>query len=331
MWKARWFVLALASGLVVGAVQAQTLSVQEDFVADPAARGWLVHGHTNLFYWNPTNQNLEVAWDSSLSNSYFCHPLGATLTMEDDFSVAFDLELHEAAIGGYGFELALGLLNLADATQPGFLRGTGADSPNLVEFDYFPDPEGELWWGASVTTMMVDWVGTDSSHWSLGGFAGMELAAHNLYHVELVYAADTRTLRTTITNLTLGGIAVGPVPEAYLPPTFLGFRVDHIAIASYSDANSWGSLWARGTVDNLGVAGTARAIGRVQGGWGAGGVWQARFFSRADWRYTLERTTDFQSWTPVSATRQGVEGDLVLQDAEPPAAAAFYRVRAEQP
>jgi len=121
----------------------------------------------------------------------------------------------------------------------------------------------------------------------------------------------------------------GPVPDAYLPVTFLGFRVDHVAIASYSDINGWGSLLGDGLVDNLTVTATPRAAQRVSGSFVTSGVWQAQFFSHSNWLYTLERTTNFQSWIPISETRQGNENDMVLQDTNAPATRAFYRVRAD--
>jgi hypothetical protein len=326
MLKIRLSVLALAGLSIILVPDSRALTFQEDFATDPSAQGWKIVGDTNLFYWNSTNQNIEVQWDSSHTNSYFCHPLGATLGVNDDFSVSFDLRITDAVITGYGFELAIGFLNLADATRPAFLRGTGTDSPNLVEFDYFPDPDGILAWGSSITTMMVDSFGTDGSHWSRGGFAGLEMPLDDLFHVEMVYAASDHTLRTSITD---NGMPFGPVPDAYLPATFLSFRVDHIAIASYSDANGWGSLLAKGVVDNLTVTATPRAAQRISGGFVASGVWQAQFLSHTNWLYTLERTTNFQSWTPVSETRRGTENDMALQDTHAPAAEAFYRVRVE--
>ena len=80
-----------------------------------------------------------VTWDSSQPNSYFYHPLGTILTRNDDFSLEFDLQLNDAEASGYGFELAIGFLNLAEATSTNFNRSTGANSPDLVEFTYFPD------------------------------------------------------------------------------------------------------------------------------------------------------------------------------------------------
>lgn len=327
MLRARLSVLALGCLSLICAARAQTIHLEEDFATDPAARGWMIYGDTNLFRWNPTNQNLEVRWDSSQTNSYFCHPLGVSLLVDDDFSVSFDLRLKNVAISGYGFELAIGFLNLANATQPTFLRGTGTDSPNLVEFDYFPDPDGILPWGASVTSMMVDGVGTDGSHWSRGGYVDLSLPTNDILHVELVYAASNHTLHTSITR---DGMPLGPVPEAYLPATFLSFCVDHIAIASYSAVSGWGdSLLADGTVDNLTVTATLQTAPRLRGGFAAGGVWQTHFFSHTNWLYTLERTTNFQFWTDVSDTRRGNDNEMVLQDTNAPPAGGFYRVRVE--
>jgi len=61
------------------------------------------------------------------------------------------------------------------------------------------------------------------------------------------------------------------------------------------------------------------------------GLWEARFFTHSNWLYTLERSTDFRSWTPASLTNAGNDNFMMLQDANPPSPRAFYRVRAQQP
>jgi hypothetical protein len=317
-----WSVLATVGISVVCAARGQPVTVQEDFATDPAGDGWAMYGDTSLFHWDSVKQNLAVEWDSSKTNSYFYHPLGAMLGVDDDFRVSFDLQLQSVA--GEGFELSVGLLNLANATQPGFLRGTGSDSPNLVEFDYFPDPEG-TYGGGSLTTMLIDSVGASFPHWSGGGYAPGDLALGDVYRVEMVYAGNTHRLQTTVTNITSGG-SQGSVLESYLPATFVGFHVDHFVVASYSHYQGWGgSILANGTVDNLRVTVTPR----LHGAFAAGGVWEARFLSHTNWRYTLECTTNFHDWDAVSETRQGTESDMILQDTNPPPAKAFYRVRAE--
>ena len=58
--------------------------------------------------------------------------------------------------------------------------------------------------------------------------------------------------------------------------------------------------------------------------------WQIQFSARTNWIYTLERTADFKTWTNASASVAGVAGNLSLQDTNPPADRAFYRVRADR-
>src|SRR4051812_19553679 len=90
--------------------------ISENFSNDPLARGWKMFGDTNLFCWNATNQNLEVTWDSSRTNSFFRLPLGTIVSSNDDFSIAFDLRMHDIAIGTSSnkpdtFQIALGFVN----------------------------------------------------------------------------------------------------------------------------------------------------------------------------------------------------------------------------
>ena len=67
----------------------------------------------------------------------------------------------------------------------------------------------------------------------------------------------------------------------------------------------------------------------LTGAFTAEGVWQAHFFSHSNWLYTLERSTNLQSWVAVSEIRRGNESEMVLQDTNAPASRAFYRVRAD--
>src|SRR5271154_3452597 len=130
---------AIAGLFALAAAHCSALTLTENFTNDPSRDGWQVFGDPNLFQWDSTNQNLDVTWNSTNQNSYFYHSLGTILTRNDDFSIVFDLQLNEAEVSGYGFELAIGLLNLAEATSTNFNRSTGANSPDLVELDYFPD------------------------------------------------------------------------------------------------------------------------------------------------------------------------------------------------
>jgi hypothetical protein len=59
--------------------------------------------------------------------------------------------------------------------------------------------------------------------------------------------------------------------------------------------------------------------------------WQAQFISRSNWIYTLERTTNFVSWTDASIVTSGNGTNLFLPDTNAPTDKAFYRIRAEKP
>src|SRR5262245_17206653 len=113
-------------------------TISEDFSTDPATRGWKRLGDQDLFRWDSTNGSTDVSWDSSKSNSFFCLPL-QNLGAEDDFSVSFQLRLKDYVAGinpakRATFELSFGFFNMAQASASNFVRGSGIDSPNLVEF-----------------------------------------------------------------------------------------------------------------------------------------------------------------------------------------------------
>ncbi len=61
---------------------------------------------------------------------------------------------------------------------------------------------------------------------------------------------------------------------------------------------------------------------------GPGGV---QFTGTTNWIYTLERSTDFQTWQTVSLHVVGVSGTINIDDTNPPPVTAFYRVRADLP
>ena len=322
----RLLLVILAGSSCVVAAQNEPLVFQENFATDPLAHGWRTFGDTSVFAWNPVNQDLAITWDSSQANSYFYHPLGRILTSDNDFTLAFDLSLADATIGGFGFEISVGLFNLATATNAAFLRGTGTDSPNLVEFAYFPDP-GWLAFGSSVTVVMTDAVGTNLTDWSSGGYLPQDLSTDQTFRVVMAYTGVDRTLRTTLWQ---NGTLFATVPDAQVGADFLSFAVDSLAVESYNDANGWGSVLAHGTVGNIALT-AAAPLGRISGGFDASAGWQATFLSHTNWVYTLERTGDFVQWAPATTDVAGTGGSLSLRDPGPAAPSAFYRVKAARP
>jgi hypothetical protein len=316
MRNIRLSVVALAACHLLSPASAATLS--EDFSGDPLQHGWHVFGNTNLFKWNATNQNLAVTWDSSQTNSFFYHPLGTILTTNDAFNLQFDLDLQDATAGSYGSELAIGLLRLADATGTNFLRTSGT-SPNVAEFDYFPP---------SAISPSVDATLIDRSNNFYFAYNTVMLSPGTVYQVVLTHAADSATIQGNVFN---NGQLVAAMTNVYastVPMT--DFRLDVLSVSSYQDDGFGDTLLAHGTVDNLILTLPAPAVQGLTGNF-SNGSWQARFLSQTHWLYTLERTSDFQSWTAVSPALEGNDTNLVLSDFNPPGRGAFYRIMAERP
>jgi hypothetical protein len=342
MLKVRLSVLVLAGLSVVSVSLAAT--VVEDFSTDPLCKGWQVFGETNLFGWNSTNRNLEVTWDSSRPNSYFYYPLGAQFTRYDDLSAEFDLDLADIASGVEPgktgpLQIGFGFLNFAGATSTNFMRGAWGGAPNVAEFDYYPsgyyDFGGSIW--PIVPTSTPSFISAlNSRHYAPAYLDAYEyeLPTNQTVHVRLTYdgLSQTATLVVTTNGMpleTLPGLVLNNSTNSQFTSAD-DFRVDMFSISSFSSrGDDYDSVLAHGTVGNLVVKASVRPIGRLSGAFTANGLWQAQFFGHSNWLYTLECTTDFGSWTPVSPTLCGTEDDMILQDTNAVAARVFYRVRAE--
>lgn len=319
----------------MAAVLPAALTVAQDFSSNPLAHGWKLFGDASLFQWSAANQNLQVTWDSSRSNSYLQLPLGTILSRSDDFRVELDLVLNDFQ-GGINpakpgpMQLAFGFQNRADAESANFNRGTGGDSPNLVEFNFFPDTGfGPTVWPAVIST------NSEFNYNGSGDFQLFDLPTGITMRIVLAYTSSNQTIMTSIRT---NGVLVGPVASARLGNTFGGnpftqFKVDTLALSSYSDlGNAAGpyasSILAHGVVDNLVVTFPPPPIQHEQSALVAG-EWKHAFISRTNWNYTLQATTNFQSWLNVNAPRAGTGGKLQLHDTN---AAAFdkrfYRVNA---
>jgi hypothetical protein len=331
--------LALASLFVLSAGAARAWNFTETFATDPLQNGWQIFGDTSLFHWNATNQNLEVTWDSSRPNSYFYLPLSEVITKNDDFSFSFDLTLWQAGTGDSTgpLSLALGFLNTTNAMDPSFERGAGI-SPDIAEFDYYPHgfypPSFDS--PATATPGFVD----DAS----GAFAPddltpyeLELPTNVVIHASLAYTGSNQT---AVLVLTTNGTPLAQFPPLVISTNGNGgfapandFHVNMFSITSYSEAGTFppyvASIYAKGAIGNLAVNVPPPAQNLTVAF--IGGNWQAQFSARTNWLYTLERTTDFKSWTGVSPTAPGVNGIMVLPDTNGPAGRAFYRVRANRP
>lgn len=327
--KVAWATFISSAGL--GLAVSNVVRFTENFAADPAANGWQIHGNPNQFSWDSTNQNLRVTWDSSKTNSYFHRSLGTILTSEDDFSFSFAITLEDYAIGttpgkSSTFEIAIGLLNMEQATQTNFFRGAGMNATygpkNLVEFNFFPAFDFFLpTLGQVIVSTNNTWLYNDSNL--------LDLTPGETFQVQLNYLATTRTLSTVISN---NASPYGQTQIIHVPANF-DFRVTSLAISSYSDAIQpppAGSILAHGTVDNFSASFPPTPIEQLAGGFAATN-WQMQFSSRTNWVYSLERTTNHSTWEVVANSVPGSGATLFLTDFNPPAMLAFYRVRANRP
>jgi hypothetical protein len=325
---------ALAGLLLVSNLHA--VSIVEDFSRDPALDGWLVFGDTNLFTWDSTNHDLMVTWDSSQPNSYFYHPLGTILGTNDDFSMSFDLVLHDYAIGvnpeaTNTFELAAGLQNFAEASSPDFLRGGWPTQPDLAEFDFFQWDDS----GFDTNTVWPTFVdsGNDFYYLDTNSYGVVELPTNIVMRVIMNYTAADQTCVLSIT--TNGAVVVAPVVAVLNAPgvIFDDYHLDTFAVESYNDADSGGSLLAHGTIGNIVVTVPPPPVAFLQGAL-SNGIWQVQFAGTTNWNYVLQSSSDLQTWLPAGPLVGGTNGTMILQDENnlPPLPRhLFYRVDAVRP
>jgi hypothetical protein len=308
-------------GLVAASV-CGAATVTEDFSADPLQNGWQIFGNTNLFQWDSTNQNLAVTWDSSQTNTYFYKSLGTILAKSDDFSLSFDLQLNDIAWSGSP-ELSVGLFHFSDATNPAFSRAA-ANTPNLFEFDYFPD--NGVGQPAVVATLTDTNVNSSFKKDFYFVYDNQPLNTGIIYHVVLTHAAGQPALSGEVFA---NGQLYTSLPKVFAGP-ITNFLIDTVSVTSYG--NSGNPLLAHGTVDNFVVTLPPPPVQTLTGVF-SNHVWQAQFISQSNWLYTLQRSADLQSWSNVSVSTSiaGNGTNLFLPDSNPPPDKSFYRVRADRP
>ena len=338
--KKPFIIPALAGLSVLFATRCAAATFTEDFSANPLQNGWQIFGDTNLFFYDPLLQHLEVTWDSSKSNSYFFHPLGTTVTRNDDFNISFDLQLNDIASGTEPdkispMEISFGLFNQAEVTAPDFSRAAYGVVSNLFELDLFPsgfyrDDHGNL--HPIVPTLNPTFISTNAFDISPTDYDPYKVTfpTGELVHVTMTFTASNQTFSAAFQT---NGVDCVEIPPLVLTDDFApedDYSVDLFSINSYSSAQDpYDSVVAHGTIANIvvNIPPPAQNLAITL----TNGAWQAQFTDHLNWLYTLQRTTDFQSWTNVSPTVAGNGTNLFLPDTNPPLANAFYRVSAERP
>lgn len=330
-----WLRALLAAWLAGMAVDAWCgESFSEGFQESPLGRGWEVVGDASLFQWDAAAGGLGVTWDSSRSNSFFLRRIAAPVTPSDDFAFGFDLTLSRMDVGtspekSGTFQIALGLINVADAMDPGFQRGVFLRSRNLVEWTWFAaQPDGAIAASLSPAIVPADgrlpWGYSDS-------FVQLETGVR--YGFGLRYTSTNRTLRIA---MTADGVALPDPAPVVLPRSFTGFRVDALSIHSYSDAGQdpryAGSVHAVGIVDDVWWEGPGAAVGRVRLA-GQGNARRVVTATRSGWVYWLEVSEDLKVWGRAGAEVTGTGGDIAFEDpgTEGGREHRFYRVGARLP
>lgn len=318
------------------------LRFAESFAKAPASRGWETTGESSLFQWDEAAQRLAAQWDSSQPNSYFHRPLGVTLDAQQDFSLSFDLELESIEIGTTPgklstFPIAVGLIDLSQATRADFFRGSGIHPVyghrGAVEWNYLPDSG----FGATISTSLI----SQDNQWALQHTFPLALETQTLYHVRMEYDAANGKLETTMTadGEPFGSIQDAMLSEISFNPLVNGFtrlNVDTISISSYSDAGQSppeyaGSIKAAGYVDDIVVEATAAVpaipIRQIQQ---TEDTIQIVFDGLAGRDYWLERAADFLRWITINHQRMEESGQAVFSISTREAPLGFFRIRASQ-
>ena len=261
----------------------------ETFDSDPLTKGWSVHGDKSLFEWDEDSESLRVKWDTERPNSFFYKPLGRVLTESNSFAFTFQITLDSVKAGylegkPYTFQVALGLLNISSAIDKNFNRGTGSDSPNLVEWDYFPDTG----FGATVSPA----VASDKSEFSAGFTFPAELLIGKTYSIKLIYNSEERVLKTEMLE---DGKSWANIQTVEISSDFSGFFVDTFSISNFSAKDSESSLLAIGTVDEVALV-TSDTLPKLFGVKINGSQWEAKSFLIEPEIWKVESSNDVLNW-----------------------------------
>ncbi|MDP6893132.1 MAG: hypothetical protein QF731_08125, partial [Verrucomicrobiota bacterium] len=303
---------------VESAISANNLDY-ETFDSDPMSRGWRIHGDKSLFVWDEDAKSLQVNWDSEKPNSFFYKPIGRVLTDADSFAFTFQITLDLVKAGylegkPYTFEIALGLLNLTSAKEKNFIRGTGSDSPNLVEWDYFPDTG----FGATVSPALA----SGNSQFSAGFTFPAELLIGKSYCVKLIFNAEERMLKAEMLE---NGKPWEKIADVKIGSDFSGFSVDVFSISSFSAKDSESSLFAIGTIDEIALS-ASNSLPRLFGMKIKDSEWQAKSFLLEPDKWKVERSNDMIQWDRLSRNFDSVNYFQCFIDASTNKGILFYRL-----
>ena len=336
--------LAIASHFCLSVASAPATTITENFSSDPLAHGWKIFGDTNSFIWNSAGHNLAVTWDSRRTNSYFYQPLGTILTRDDDFSIAFDLNLSDIASGiepgkTGPLQIALGFVKFSVVSDSSFGRGNYGGAPNIAEFDYYPDGYytfGDFIYPSDAAAVPSFISGVNSYDYCPGYVAPFDLVlpTNQTVRVTMIYTASNQTAILTLTN---NGVALASLPALVLNPvngfaTNDNFFADTFSISSYSSfGDDYDSVLAHGTVSNLVVTVPPPPVQNLAVNF-SGSQWQVQFTGQNKWHYLLQQSTNLTTWAEINSLNStNGRAVMTLTDTNAPGSKAFYRIRADRP
>lgn len=299
----------------------------EDFGTDPTQHGWVTRGDSTLFHWDPTRQALAVTWDSRATNSFYVLPLGTTVTLTNDFSAEFDLQLSD-----YGerpdksspLQIALGFFNL-ETTPVRSLTRTAGGAADLLEFDFFPDGDSGPPFGESYSTLSPVYF-SDTGRVDARFSPPFNWVTNQVYHVRFAYTAADRTLRT---GIEAGGTPLVTVPDFTLRDSLGSAFLDAFGVLCWNELPAKnGSILAHGWLDNVQLNLPPPPLGRLNITI-SDNLATISFAARAGWAYQLEFSDDLNLWKPGASGVVATDGNLSLDDAVPLASTGrSYRVTA---
>jgi hypothetical protein len=307
--------ITLLAGFAVNGFSA---NLSEDFTSNPLNSGWRTFGDASLFQWNENTKVLDVKWDSEKVNSCFFKSLPNVLHKDDDFSISFEIRPKSVAVQfnrsrSYAFEIfAVGLISTNTSFLPNFDRSTGTDSPNLAEFDYFPDTG----FRETVSPVLV------SSNSAFGASFLFPAPLDNgiWYQVTMVYTATNQLMKTTAVNETS---LQTYQTSLQLPEGFTDYSLNALSITSYQDNDSTGSMLAEGSVRNLSVTfPNPPLILKITNGLSQTSL---TFSSRTNRYYSIEGSGTLKNWNALSSPVLGNEAKTEIQLPATPTV-QFFRV-----
>jgi len=213
---------------------------------------WKFFGNTELIQPPQSSEKSVIFnWNTESANSALFIPIGYKINQQSDFKISTVFELTSLNIeftpgSFYGFEIAFGLFDSSQVLKDTYIRGSGVDSPDLVEWDYFPDTG----FGGTISPTIVD---QDSDFFPTFNFP-IELPIGKDIRVDLVFDSSDMILKSSL-EFNESVIEMEPVKLSD-QDTFDGFDLDSAGFVSYKDYDDNGVLTTEAKIKSFSLSWT---------------------------------------------------------------------------